>query len=380
MANAIDPYIINIYAQEAFANLENALGMANTIHRGYSKEPGEVGKDIKIKVPSTFTAQTTPSAAAQDISTSEITLSLDTYRKVEFKVADTDLSYTSDVLIENHIRPAVYTLANEIDTILAGFADDIPWFVDATETPTNLNDLAECRRILFDNKVPVNDGMTYVMINGEREAAFLNYLAPANVDARNGNVQVNGSLGQLFGMNIFANQNVQSHTAGALVGSPIVNDGGDALAVGDTSISLDAGSLTGTVKAGDTFVIAGDTQRYVVTADATAATNAITVSFAPGLTVDPGDGAAVTFRQASDYLNLAYHKSFMALGFSALPDHSGLGGVMQTVADPITGLGLRLGSYWSGSAKEFYMFVDVLFGTKMLDRNRAVRYETATTW
>lgn len=67
--------------------------------------------------------------------------------------------------------------------------------------------------------------------------------------------------------------------------------------VGVSSINLDAadGGVTGTMLAGDTFTIAGDSTRYWMTATKTASDNAFTaVTFVPSLQVAAADNAAVT--------------------------------------------------------------------------------------
>lgn len=60
--------------------------------------------------------------------------------------------------------------------------------------------------------------------------------------------------------------------------APVVKD---QIEIGDTTCILDKGTLTGTLKIGNTFVIAGNSQIYVLTADATAASNEIALSFSP---------------------------------------------------------------------------------------------------
>lgn len=68
-------------------------------------------------------------------------------------------------------------------------------------------------------------------------------------------------------------------------------------AAGATSINMDATTVEGTVQAGASFTIAGNTQRYVVTAELATASNALTaLEFRPGLAAQATDNAAVTFR------------------------------------------------------------------------------------
>lgn len=383
MPNALDPYIHIKYAQEAFAALEKSLGFAMSVARGFTKDANERGKTIQIDVPGAFTSQVMPNAGSQqDVKTSKIDVTLDKWEGVKFAVADDELSYASQTLIENHIRPAAYAVGDAIDQSLADLAQLVPWYsAGAAAGSVGMSDLTALRKILFDNKVPMRDPNRYLAINGEREAEFLGLetFHSAEKDARGG-TQIDGLLGNRLGFNIFATQNIKSHTAGALTASvSVVLDG--AHAADATSITLKDSSgtpsLTGDVKKGDTLVIAGNTQRYVATADATAAGNSITVNVSPKLAQAYSSGDAVTLRQVDKALNIAHHRSAFALGFSPLPEPAdGMGAIVRTIQDPQTGLTLRLTTWYDADAAKHFMRIDALWGVKVLDPNRAVRYES----
>ena len=65
---------------------------------------------------------------------------------------------------------------------------------------------------------------------------------------------------------------------------------------GDTSMVLDALQSSGTIEAGQEFAIQYRKEVYTITADATIASNAATISFYPGLEADVDDDAAITFK------------------------------------------------------------------------------------
>lgn len=379
MANQIDTYIHIKYAQEAFSALEKAIGFARTVARGYTKTPNERGKTVQIDVPSAFTAQSMPESSPNDVTTDKIEIVLDQWHGVSFAVRDDELSYASPALIENHIRPAAYAVADKIDQSLADLSKLVPWYVAATATPTGVEDLTALRQQLFDLKVPMRDMERYLAIDGEREAKFLNLpvFHSAEKDARR-ETQLTGSLGDRLGFGIFATQNVAAHTAGTLTAGTAAQLNA-AASKGDTSIVIkdSGGVLSGTVKKGDTLVIAGNTQRYVATADATAAANLVTVNVFPALVQDYDENDAVTLRQVSKQLNVAYHRTAFALGFSPLPEPaSGMGAIVRTIQDPLTGLTLRMTVWYDANAMKSKMRIDALWGVKVLDPNRAVRYES----
>jgi hypothetical protein len=159
MANTLSIYDPVFYAQEALIALEKALGLAGRVFRGYddAQTSREFGSVIDIRVPGSFTAQNAPSSA-QDIVASKVSITLDQWKEVKFTLTDKELAYTNQRIISEHIRPAAYALADNIDQAVAGLVDDIPYFFDWTG-PAAVADVTKARQTLFDNKVNLADEM-----------------------------------------------------------------------------------------------------------------------------------------------------------------------------------------------------------------------------
>lgn len=370
---AYDPYF---YANEAILQLEKVLGMAARVHRGYEKSPQEKGSVIQIRKPSTFQAQNAPSTA-QDINPGKTNIKLDHWKEVKFAITDRELTLSHEALIDEQIRPAAYALADDIDQKLNALYADIPWHYDYSGTPL-VRDITQSRKVLFDNKVPLdNPGMLHFELNGEVEADFLE-LSAFTQDQGSGDVgtaaQLRGQIGRRYGFNFFANQNAPSHTKGTLTTSGTVAIDG-AVAKGATTLTIDAStSMSGTLNKGDTFVIAGSTQRYAVTSDATASGNQITVNFTPEAPAAISDNAVVTIDTTTHEVNLGFHGHAFALGMAPLTDMANdLGARVATVTDPVTGLSLRSRIYYVGNSSEVHVALDVLYGLTTLDPNKAVR-------
>lgn len=378
MANTLGVYNPTFYANEALIQLEKALGMAGRVHRGFEEERNSfgLGETINIRKPSTFTAQDAPSTA-QDVSTETVAVTLDHWKEVKFKLTDKELAFTGDRIINDHIRPAAYALADDIDQKMTALYKDIPWFHTLNASPGSVvGDLTGPRQVMFDNAVPLGSNVHY-MVDGALEAGFLGNSAFAQWQGAGQEgvaTQMRGAMGMRYGFELFANQNVSSHTKGtASTGSLLLNG---AVAVGDTTVNLDAGSVTGTLVAGDTFVIAGNTQRYAVTGTFTASSNAFaSVTILPAIVAAAADGTAVTVTlQTTDAENLAFHKNAFALALAPLPEHgSELGAKVTTIQDPVTGLTIRARIYYVGNSSEVHVALDVLYGFKTLDPNLAVR-------
>lgn len=382
MANTLGIYSPIFYAQEALIALEKALGMAGRVHRGYSKEPQQKGKVVSIRRPSTFIAQNAPSSA-QDLDTGSVDITLDQWKEVKFKLTDAELSWTQEQIITEHIRPAAYALADSIDQVLAQRYRDVPWFVDATD-PATVADLTKTWQTLFDNQVPMSDeSMVHLMLNGERTADFLSLEAFSNASWSNQNetAQRRGSLGVRYGMEIFSNQNVQSHVPGTVVtGADQAGAVVGAHSKGSATLAVGSFAATETFKAGDSFVITGFTQRYAVTADLTLSGGAGTLAISPPLANALSGGEVVTVRvqgASNRKENIAFHRNAFALATAPLSEMGNeLGAKIATLVSPDGTITLRSRVFYMADVSEVRVALDILYGAKTLDANLGVRYNS----
>jgi hypothetical protein len=379
MANTLGYYNPVFYAQEALIHLEKALGMASRVHRGYDAERRAFNKGdtINIRKPSTFTAASAP-ATAVDLAVKSVQISLDQWYEVKFALTDQELAYTSEQIIDEHIRPAAYALADNIDQALAALYAYVPWYHDINNVGSiDVTDVTDVRKVLVSNNVPMDAGMIHYMVDPALEADLL-ALAAFTQQQGAGDMgvmgQMRGTLGMKYGAEVFMNQNTPTHTAGAAA------DTAGAIAAdtdaGATTITIDDLTDTQTVKAGDGFSIADHTQKYVFTEDGTVASNALTaIGIYPALAADVSEDDIVTLRVDSHVANLMFHRNAFALAVAPLPDRlpNELGAKVATVTDPKTGLSLRSRIYYIGNSSVVHVALDVLYGVKILDGNLAAR-------
>lgn len=394
MANTLSSYNPIFYAQEALTALEKALGMAGRVYRGF--DDGNTsrtrGQFIDITVPGSFSAQDGPSAA-QDITAANLQINLSSLKEVKFALGDKELSYSSERIINDHIRPAAYALADKIDQDLCALYKDVPWYADSS-TPMVSGDITSVRKILFNNKVPLNDpSAVHFMLDGTAEKELLDISAfTQNQGGGDAAVasQMTGYLGTRYGMNFFANQNVQTATSATVADVAGAVNNGAGYAAGSKTMAVDGISISAALKAGDIMVITGHTQQYVLTADATAdgAGAIASLSFYGSPNVQGGglesavvDNQVVTFvlsggSGASKVQNLAFHRNAFALAMAKLPDfYDGQGvKVFATPVDPASRLSVRARTWVDPTNDKFYVALDCLYGVKTLDGNKAVRF------
>lgn len=372
--NTLGNYNQTFFAQEALIQLEKVLGFAGRIYRAYNTNPAVRGDTIQVRRPASFTATAAP-AAAMNLTTESVAVKLDEWDEVKFALTDKDLSLTAPQIITDHIRPAAVALADLIDQKGVALYKKVPWYTALTATPV-LADIATARKVMFDNKVPLRDAaMLHAMIGGTTEVAFLTALAAGGMSTQDPSIR-EASMGRLFGFDVWANQNTPSHTPGTGTADPLgavvgVN------AIGATSIACDTFTAGNTFTEGDTFSIAGDTQRYVLTALATVAgPGTVTLAIYPALKKPTAGAEVVTFYApaAAKTQNLLFHRNAFCMATAPLSTLGGeLGARIVTVNDPITGISLRSRMFYEGTLSEVHVALDVLYGFKTLDPNLAVR-------
>jgi hypothetical protein len=372
MSNELSVYDPLFYSQEAIIQLHKNLGMAARVHRGYDKAPQQKGSTISISRPSTFTALAAPQSA-QDINAGEVQIVLDQWYEVKFKLTDKELTYTTEKIITDHIVPASYAIADKIDQQITALYKDVPWY-NVNGSPLVASDITESRRIMGVNLAPMEN--RHLMLSPTQEAEALNLTAFSQwqgAGQAGAETQMRGTLGMKYGFETFMNQNVPTHTAG--VSADATGALTSAGTKGDTTIALDSITTAGTVKKGDTFVIAGNSQRYAFTEDKTASAGAIaSVGISPALVQDYDNLSVVTITLVSGEQGLAFHRNAFALAMAPLSEAgNNVGARIATVTDPVSNLSLRSRIFYDGDTSSLYVSIDALWGVKTLDPNLACR-------
>ena len=369
------------YAQEALIHLEEALGMASRVHRGFDAERRSFGKGdtINIRKPQKFTAASAPVEAPLGLETETTAVTLDQWKEVKFALTDKEIAYTGTNIIQDHIRPAAFALANNIDLALCANVNNTIGNSTATFNPATAGatTLTKMRQALFDAKVPMSE--LSVMIDGEMEQTFLEDAGFAQYQGAGDagvNTQLRGSLGMKYGMEIFANQNADTITkvAGTLADLDGLTDG--AHAKGVAAVTVDNLTNGQTIKIGDSVAFAGDPTVYCITADVTVGSGEAILAITPTLQVAADAGIAATLVNvgAATSMGLAFHKNAFCLAMAQLPEMGNeLGARVATVSDPKTGLSLRSRVYYVGNSSQVHVALDVLYGVKTLDPMMAVK-------
>lgn len=408
MANTI--LTADIIAKEAVMILDNELVMAKKVFRGYENEFDKkingykVGETITIRRPTDFTVRDGAVLAAQDATEGSTTITVNKRKGIDFAFSSQDLTLKIADLSERVIKPAMVQLANQIDTDLMALYKDVPsWVGTPGQTINSYTDFAKGPERMDEYANPTDDRCAVLApadhwgLLGSQTALFIQ-------DAARGAYR-KGSLGDIGGVDTYMSQNVPTHTVGVATGTPLVNGAGQATTYALTkdtntqSLITDGwtNSITGILKAGDVFTVAGVfavnpvtkatlgfLKQFVVTADANsgATTGPATLTISPPMiasgafqtvSAGPADNAAITvvgtgstgYRQ-----NMVFHKNAFALVTVPLVSPPG---AVEVSRRTYKGTSVRVIPVYDGIQDVSSWRLDILYGVKAIDPRLAHR-------
>mgnify|MGYP003676388282 FL=1 len=308
-------------------------------------------------------SMTIPEGTDQTVDNKTMTLS--TTASVQIPWTGEDMKHVNngagfETIYGDQIQQAMRAISNQIEgevaTDVANNASRAIGTAGTTPFAANFGDVAEIRQILVDNGMPSNDGMASIVMNSLAGTNLRQLASLQSVNtAGSSDLLRQGTLLDLQGLMIKESAGIATNTAGT--GANYLINGTPA--VGETVIPVDTG--TGTILAGNLIVIAGDTNKYLVTG-ALAGGN-VTIA-APGLKKAPANNAAVTLG-GTHTGNIAFHKAAVEVGMRPMAQPAGGDAAVDrlTVQDPVSGLVFEVAAY-KGYNKAMFD-VSCLYGYKV---------------
>jgi hypothetical protein len=322
-------------AKETLMHLRNNLVMGRSVHRTYKNEfvGKKKGNTITIEKPPRFTVTESADITndIQDIEDQSITLTVDKRAVVAWQFTSEQLTLDVDDFSEKYILPAAIQLANHIDYNVLSLYKDVYWAAGtAGSTPSTFAELGAAARKLDEAACPTEDRK--IVMNSAARWSMADALKGAFSQPMVEGMIRRGSLGQLAEMDIMLDQNVRTHTRGALGGTPLVNG---ASQTGATLATDGWTASTAVLNKGDVFTLTsvyainpksrvstGQLQQFTVTADSTSdASGELDIPISPSIitsgayqtvSASPANNEVPTFL-ASHTANIAFHKNAFAL-------------------------------------------------------------------
>jgi len=371
-ANVLTEVIPKILAQGLLALRENAI-MAQLVNSDYEIDAKQKGDTVNVPIPSAIAVQSVSNSYIPPddagFTPTSVALQLNTWEEAPFFMSDKDIVEAMDGTIPMQASEAIKALGNKVDADILALYDTVYGFSGSpgvTPFATSVKEATESRKVLNNQLCSLTDRRFVIDPDAEANALGLRAFQDFNFTGSFDDIKA-GKLSPKLGFNWFMDQNIPSHTRGAANAAYVVN-GVNALGV--TTLVTKTGAGLGSK--GDIFTIAGDSQTYVLTADMALVT---AMAISPGLKVATSGDEAITFKGviASVYpQNLAFHRDAFAFASRPLVDQvEGLGSIMQSMTDPISGISLRF-----SVSRQYYRTryaYDILYGCVLVRPQLACR-------
>ncbi len=376
--------------REALRVLENNLTFAKQVSREYDDRYGisgaKIGTVLNVRKPPKYVGRTGQTMVIEDSVETSVPVALTTQFGVDIQFSSVELGLSIDDFSNRFIKPAVAVIANKVDYDGLGLYSSVPNVVGTAGTPiTDLGTYLDAGVAMDDNMAP-RDSSRAVVIGPKAQASLVNGLKGLFQSSEKiADQYESGTMGLAGGFKFSMDQNVRTHTVGALGGSPVT------AGAGQTGSSLNTSGWTAAaaprLKKGDTFTLVGVNatnpmngqdlgylRRFTVTADVSSdASGLATLPIYPpiiatgggkNVTAAPGAGAALTIMgtaASTATTGLAFHKDAFTLACADLPLPGGVD-MASRVSDKQLGLSIRAVRQYSISTDQFPMRLDLLFG------------------
>ena len=370
MGNNLSEAVPQLLAQGLLA-LREMCTMPQLVNSGYSEIARRRGQTITVPIPTQVTVSdvtpnaTPPSTADADLDGVNIPLTY--WREAPFYMTDQDMRSVQEGTIPMVASEAIRALANDVNSkIFATWksaTNGIYGYVGtAGTTPfaSSVADATNARKVLNNQLCPTDNRRLVLDPDAEASALALAPFYDMSQRGDTGGIR-EGSIGRKFGFDVYMDQQIPSYTKQG-AGTVLVDQAD--VAVGDTSVHLDG--VTTALGQGDVFTVAGDSQTYIVlTAGSLATADQDITLFAPAAKVAWADNAAVTLKDTR-VLNMAFHRDAFAFANAPFDDPAlrGLGAIVESAVDPVSGLTLRLEV--SREHKRTRFSYDILYGCALI--------------
>jgi hypothetical protein len=286
------------------------------------------------------------------------------YDKASLTTAE--LSLSLDDLVQTVVVPKVNNIALSINKYInaktiGGFSRNLAGTIG--NRPSTAAHIVAAQKLLDDAYIM---GPRVGLVDTTAKASFMQLVQFASADyGVNAADQAAYQMGNKLGVEWVCDPSLGAFDRGDIAGSTTASGTAGASTVAVASLT----AATGTIKEGAAFVVAGDTTRYVVTADTAIVSNAVAaLPIYPVLATSPST-ANITW-EAAGFSNVLYSPSAVA---TAIVAPAPLWGTESAVAI-FDGIGVRVSVAGSLSTLQSEMIVDVMVGGRVVQHEGGCRF------
>jgi len=346
-ANDNDALIPEIWAREALRTLMSNLVMGSLVNRDFSEMVANFGDVVNTSRPADFKGKRktdADSVTTQDAISPNIPVPLDQHFHVTFVINDGELSKALPNLIERYLEPAARELAESVDRVLCGQVARLTTYEEGRineMTKTNAPDFVlDVNTRLDINRVPKAGRNLVLGPRAQKATLGAELFVSTEKRGDDGTALRTASLGMVYGMDAFMDQNMPYSDVGLADTATGVTD--NAEAVGSTVVETTVADAADIV-AGVYITFEGEGKPYRV---ASKASDPVDFTLTEGLRDAVAASAAVTVYKAGaadDTVAAGFSKEITLDGFT-------------TGKEPQLGQGVTFGT---GASSHSYTIIDV---------------------
>jgi P22 coat protein - gene protein 5 len=376
MANDLSVLAPKLLAQGLMALRENAV-MPRLVNRDYETEAAQKGTTVTIPIPSAIAdrnvAPNVVPPASVDSTPTQALVPLDQWREAPFHLTDKEQRESLANVIPMQASEAIKSLVNTANAFIMNKYKGVYGVFGVAGTTPFASTTAEAtgtRKVLNNQLAPLDNRRMVIDPDAEAEALNLRAFQDMSFSGSAEGI-VEGKINRKLGFDWFMDQQVPTHTAGSITVAAAVTVT-TVEPIGETVINMTTGAGDAiNLLEGDIIVFSNHAQTYVLTADATVgASTTGDINIAPGLQVATAGGETLTLT-ATHVVNLGFHRDAFAFASRPLADQQGLGNIIESATDPVSGLSLRLEI--SRQHKQVQFSYDMLYGAALVRRELAAR-------
>lgn len=392
---------IDKITNEALMVLENTLTFTKQVNREYDDQfansGAKIGDTLSIRRPVRYVPTRGAALQVQDTAESSVPLALNQQYQQAMAFSSKDMALSIDMFSDRILKPAIATLANAIDGDGMLLYRDVYNTVGTPGTvPSSLQTYLDAGARLDFEAAP-RDGNRAVVFGPQAQATLVGNLTTLfNPNRTIADQYLEGTMGTAAGFKWSMDQNVATHTVGALGGTPLVNGANQT----GTSLITDGWTAAAAqrLRRGDVFTIAGvfavnpqsrqstgQLRQFVCTADASSdASGNLTVSISPAIiatganqtvTALPADNAAITVLGAANTntaQHLVFHRDAFTFASADLPLPGGVDQARRVRSEKLN-ISMRYVRAYDINNDRMPARIDVLGGWATLRPELAVR-------
>lgn len=218
MPNTLTAYTPQIWSRKSVAILREKIVMPGLVRTDFSPELAAAGDVVNTRKPAKLSANnvsTSTGVTVQNVSSTNIAVTLTDHKDVTFAIADREASRSFINLADEYLDPAMLALANAIDQAILGLYSDISTNTTLASVGAWKTAVNTARTKLNKNLAPADARRLILSDDDEGGLTNLDLFVQANTSGTTETLR-NGTVGRFKGFDVYRGTNVVS------VGSPAV--------------------------------------------------------------------------------------------------------------------------------------------------------------